>query len=253
MGLILKASLLETVRDSLHGQRQSILDRFSDKVQLLIAIRMDDIGRVKALLNHNPMLVNMKMELEEKRAQPYGWIGSGIHPLYEAAKNGNKTMVQLLLEYGAVMHTKRYDALSGAVQFNHKEVVKLLLDHKANVGNRPTQIGSEKTGVFVGVTPLRLSAMKGHTDIVKLLLENGANVDSRGQTGRTALHWAALKGHRDTVKLLLDYGAAICIQDELGRTPLDWALIRNHLEIANLLQERTGSGQKQVKTRSKRL
>lgn len=61
----LKVSLLETVRDSLHEQRQSILDRFSDKVQLLIAIRMDDIGRVKTLLDQNPMLVNIKMERQE--------------------------------------------------------------------------------------------------------------------------------------------------------------------------------------------
>lgn len=246
----LKTSLLETVRDSLHEQRQSILDRFSGKVQLLIAIRMDDIGRVKVLLDQKPMLVNIKMEREESRTQPYGWIGSGIHPLYEAARNGNTSMVQLLLDYGAVVQTSMYNALSGAAQFNHKEVVKLLLNRRADAGGRPTQIGSQKTEVFVGATPLRLSAMKGHTDIVKLLLENGANVNIRGQTGRTALHWAALKGHRDTVKLLLDYGAETCIQDELGRTPLDWALIRKHLEIANLLQERTGSGQQQVKTRS---
>lgn len=246
----LKESLLETVRDSLHEQRQAILDRFSDKVQLLIAIRINDIGKVKALLDQNPMLVNVGMEREESRAQPYGWIGSGIHPLYEAARNGNTSMVQLLLDYGAVVQTRMYDPLSGAAQFNHKEVVKLLLDHRADASGRPKQIGSKKTEVFVGATPLRLAAMKGHTDIVKLLLKHGANVNIRGQTGRTALHWAALKGHHDTVKLLLDYGADISIQDELGRKPLDWALIRNHPEIADLLQECTGSGQKQVKTRS---
>ena len=235
----LKASLLETVRDSLHEQRKSILDRFSDKVQLLIAIRMGNIGRVKALLDQNPLLVNIKMEREESRTQPYGWIGSGIHPLYEAARNGNTSMVQLLLDYGAVVQTGMYNALSGAAQFNHKEVVKLLLNRTAYAGGRPTQFDSQKTEVFVGAAPLRMSSMKGLTDIVKLLLENGANVNMRGQTGRTALHWAALKGHLDTVKLLLDYGAETCIQDELGRTSLDWALIRNHLEIANLLQEYT--------------
>jgi RNA polymerase sigma factor (sigma-70 family) len=140
----LKASLLETVRDSLHEQRQSIMDRFSDKVQLLIAIRMDDMGRVKALLDQNPMLVNIKMEREENRTQPYGWIGSGIHPLYEAARNGNTNMVQLLLDYGAVVQTSRYNALSGAAQFNHKEVVKLLLNRRAGASGRPTHSGVPK-------------------------------------------------------------------------------------------------------------
>lgn len=235
----LKASLLETVRDSLHGQRQSILDRFSDKVQLLIAIRMGNIGRVKALLDQNPLLVNIKMERHESRAQPYGWIGSGLNPLYEAARNGNVTMIQLLLDYGGVMHRQTYNALSGAVQFNHKEVVKLLLEHGADANGKPNLSNSKVTEVIIGSTPLRLAAMKGCRDIVELLLEHGANVDVRGQTGRTALHWAALKGHRDTVQLLLDYGAEICIQDELGRTPLDWALKREHPEVATMLLEHT--------------
>lgn len=239
----LKESLLETVRYSLHEQRHMLLDHFSDKVQLLIAIRMDDISRVKTLLNQNPMLINMKMEQHESKAQPYGWIGSGLNPLYEAARNGNVTMVQLLLDYGAVMHRQTYNALSGAVQFNYKEVVELLLAHRADANGRPNLSGSKATEVIRGPSPLRLAAMKGYRDIVRLLLEHGALVDACGHTGRTALHWASLKGHRDIVKLLLDFGAEIDVQNELSRTPLDWAIERGQLEVVNMLKECVGSGQ----------
>jgi RNA polymerase sigma factor (sigma-70 family) len=236
----LKESLLETVRDSLHEQRQTLLDHFSDKVQLLIAIRMDDIGRVKMLLNQNPMLINMNIDRHESKAQPYSWIGSGLNPLYEAARNGNINMVKLLFEYGAVLQTRTYNPLNGAAQFNHKEIVELLLDYGADANGKSKLNGSKVTEILVGSTPLRLAAMKGHRDIVKLLLEHGAIVDARGQTGRSALHWASLKGHHDIVKLLLDYGADISVQDELSRTSFDWALIKGHLEVANLLQAHTG-------------
>jgi RNA polymerase sigma factor (sigma-70 family) len=248
----LKESLLEAVRDSLHEQRQSKLDLFSYKVQVLIAIRMDDIGRVKALLDQYPMLVNMKMERDESTTQPYSWIGSGLYPLYEAARNGNVTMVKLLLDYGAVMHTRKYNALSAAAQFNHKEVVQLLLDRGADASGRSKQCVSREIEVAVGSTPLRLAALKGYREIVKLLLEHGAIVDASGQTGRTALHWASLKGRREIVKLLLDHGADIYAKDELGRSPFDWALIRGQLEVANLLREHFVSDQEKVKPGGKR-
>ena len=76
--------------------------------------------------------VHVKVERNESRSQPYAWMGNGLNPLYEAARNGNITMVKLLLEYGAVPQTRTYNALTGAVQFNHSEIVKLLLDYGAD-------------------------------------------------------------------------------------------------------------------------
>lgn len=247
----LKESLIETVRDYLHEQRQRSLDHFSEKVQLLIAIRMANIGRVKTILNQNPWLVNAKVERNECKTQTYTWIGNGLNPLYEAARNGNKTMVNLLLDYGAILQTGTYNALTIATQFNHTDTVKLLLKHGAEPNGRP-QIGFNVKDVNLGPSPLRIAAMKGHQEIVNLLLEQGAIVNAFGQTGRTALHWASLKGKRDIVKMLLDFGADCSVQDELGRTPLDWALIRNHQEIAKQLQEHMISDHGQVTFRGVR-
>lgn len=191
----LKVRLPEIVRDSLYEQRQTMPDHYSEKIQLLIAIRTDNIGRVKALLNQNPMLVNAKVERNESIAQPNAWLGHGLNPLYEAARNGSVTIVKLLLEYGAFLPTRTHSALSGAVQFNHCEIVKLLVDHGADVNGRAKLSGSKGIEVVIAPSPLKVAAMKGYSDIVQLLLQHGAEVDAGGQTGRTALHWASLKGY----------------------------------------------------------
>ncbi len=235
----LKESLVDVVRDTLHEQRRSMMDGFPDKVRLLIAIHMGDIAGVSALLERNAMLVNTKAEWDEQVVRHYGWIGSGLNPLYEAARGGNVAMVKLLLDYGAVIQTRTYNALNGAAYYNREAVVRLLLDHGADANGGPILGGD--TEVIWGATPLRMAAMKGHKDIVELLLAHGATVDAGGRSGRTALHWAALKGHRDTVKLLLEYGADVDVLDELGRTALDWAMIRGQAEVVELLRRRAAS------------
>jgi RNA polymerase sigma factor (sigma-70 family) len=226
----LKAQLFETVRDTL---RQPSLqdDNFPAKVQLLIAVRMSDKTQVRAMLDKNPWLVNAKGE----RYARWTWISTGLTPLYEAAIHGDSAMTKLLLDYGAVIHMKPYDALRGAVLHQRGAIVKLLLTSGANADARPKHVPASEPFTAWGPTPLSLAAMKGYTEIVTTLLTHGATVNAVGPSGRTPLHWAALKGYLDIVQLLLEHGADISARDELGNTPIDWAKERGQAEVIHII------------------
>ena len=180
---------LRSVREQQLAARH---EDFPAKVQLLIAVRTGDTAQVRALLDRNPLLVNAKGE----RYPRFLWIATGLTPLYEAASNGDTAMTELLLDYGAIIHTKPYDALKGAVQANHSAIVQLLLASGANADARLRQGQFRDTFTAEAATPLSLAAMKGLTEIVAFLLAHGATVNATGPSGRIPLHWAALKGHR---------------------------------------------------------
>lgn len=124
--------------------------------------------------------------------------------------------------------------LLDAAQHGHKEIVKLLLETKAdpNIQNDDTN------------TPLILAAKHGHTDIVKLLLDAGANPNiqskhiiedetwldeyprRRGPIYRdvqmdwTALHYADNSKNTKMINLLLSAGANPNIKDAHNRAAL---------------------------------
>lgn len=227
----LKTQLFETARDTL--RHPSLSDEsFPTKVQLLIAVRMGNMAQVQTMLDKHPLLVNAKGE----RYARWTWISTGLTPLYEAAINDDSAMTTLLLDYGAVIHMKPYDALRGAVQYRRGDIVKLLFAHGANADARPQHVPPGEPFTAWGPTPLSLATMKGYTEIVATLLTHGATVNAPGPSGRTPLHWAALKGHLDIVHLLLEHGADISIHDELGNTAIDWARERGQLEVLACLE-----------------
>ncbi len=230
----LKAQLFEAVRDTL--RQPSLSDEsFPMKVQLLIAVRTGNMAQVRAMLDRNPLLVNAKGERYER----WTWIATGLTPLYEAAINNDSAMTTLLLDYGAVIHMKPYDALRGAVQYQRGDIVKLLFAHGANADARPQHVLSGEPYTAWWPTPLSLATMKGYTEIVATLLAHGATVNAPGPSGRTPLHWAALKGHLDIVHLLLEHDADISIRDELGNTAIDWARERRQMEVLACLEQRS--------------
>ena len=91
-----------------------------------------------------------------------------LTPLLLAAKNGNTTLIEILLEAGTDAN-----------------------DADAN-----------------GTTPLMYSAASGKADAVKVLLESGAEVNATDTTnGQTALMFAASQGRADVVGILAAGGA----------------------------------------------
>jgi ankyrin repeat protein len=114
--------------------------------------------------------------------------------LFAAVRKGDAAAVRALLDKGVDVNTKfRYDAtaLSYASDRGHLEVVKLLLERKAEVNVKDT---------FYSATPLIWAAQKGHTEIVRVLLEHGA------QGKEDALMMGAGGGQLALVKVVLDNG-----------------------------------------------
>jgi uncharacterized protein len=120
-------------------------------VKLLLAYNADVEGR-------EPYLIN------SERNDFY------TSPLMGAAKKGQIEMLQLLLRKGANVNISLDEgetALDVAIEENHTDVVKILLESGANPNHYSP-----------GGTPLFYAARKGYAKIVSLLIEHGADINA---------------------------------------------------------------------------
>lgn len=134
-------------------------------------------------------------------------IAGGFGTALQLAVRGkdNLAFVDLLLENGADVNAPAPEpqgrtALQAAVEFGDRNVIELLLNHRANVNAAPS---SE------GVTAMQAAAWRGDTLLVAKLIQRGADVNApaAAEYGQTALQAAVRKGHLGTVDLLLHEGA----------------------------------------------
>ena len=119
--------------------------------------------------------------------------------------------------------------LIAAVKGGHAEVVKFLINRKANVNL------AEPCKEF---TALQGAAMEGNVPMIELLISKGAKHDARNKEGYTPLHWSVACGQKEAAACLLDHGADInAIESQTGGTPLLLAVNRSscHLEVVKLL------------------
>lgn len=162
--------------------------------------------------------------------------------IFDAATNGDLSKVKELVEddpdivfFEDASHPgTRATALAFAAINNRTDVVKYLLDHKANVNAKDAD----------NQTPLMGAADYNHKEMVELLLSRGADInivdtnsalDKDPVHGRTALHGAAFLGFKEVVQVLLDHNADVTIQDRDRHTALDLAKMRGNKEIVELL------------------
>lgn len=89
-------------------------------------------------------------------------------------------------------------ALAYACQNGNSDLVKLLIEYKANVNIRDRG----------RLTPIMVAAKNGHLEIIKILLKHGADKD-KSKFGKTARDYAQLKGHEEIVKFLENYEEAV--------------------------------------------
>lgn len=148
-------------------------------------------------------------------------------------ETGTFTIIIALVQHGINLDSQNSageTALQLAVSKGHEQIVKLLLERKADVTIRDTK----------GQTVLHVATRNwgngGSTSIAALLLDAGVDIDARNNLGETALHKAVLFAHTAMVRLLLERGASTRISDNWwGGTPLHWAADMGKHDIGKLL------------------
>lgn len=172
-----------------------------------------------------------------------------------SAAEGDQKALGLFFAAGFDVNTPNtagYTALMVAAERGRADIVKLLLDHKAD----PNVAAQDAS------TALMLAAENNQPEIVKLLIGRGADPNRQDNNGWTAVLKAAYQGNakcieilashskleldrallvatlmarKDAVKVLLDNGAEVDFRASDGRTPLILAAGKGNKDIVELL------------------
>ena len=151
--------------------------------------------------------------------------------LIEASENDDLKRVKHLLDSGADVNATnifKQTALTAAASFSYWDIVKVLLERKANI--------NFQNGEY-GMSALMYASESGDEEIAKFLIERGADVNLKDNWDFTALMRASKGGYDKIVRLLLKHGADPHAKNEDGDTALDLATRRNYQMIVDILQQ----------------
>ena len=103
--------------------------------------------------------------------------------------------------YGLIFHRVMFhgDALQAASFGGEDRIVRMLLDHGANVNADAGEFGT----AFVAASSM------GHRKIVEILLDRGAKLTTEIDSFSPALDAALVAGHEEVVQMLIDHGARL--------------------------------------------
>jgi ankyrin repeat protein len=194
--------------------------------------------------------------VQQKISEDDSWINRSRHaPLRLAARTGRVEICRLLLEHGAdpdsFAEGVGYPILVNAVR--HSDIVKLLIDHGANLKRRITWLGGRSGIWIVGdeATALHYAVEAGNLKSVELLVGAGLDPSAADDKGQTPLHIAIIfeRWERDRerddssfasiVELLLQHDASIRFEDKEGRSPLELARkVKSSQEIRYALRKK---------------
>uniref|UniRef100_A0A4W5RCA0 Ankyrin 1 n=1 Tax=Hucho hucho TaxID=62062 RepID=A0A4W5RCA0_9TELE len=149
-------------------------------------------------------------------------------PLHCACRMGHKELVKLLLEHKANPNsttTSGHTPLHIAAREGHAQTTRILLDMEA----QQTKMTKK------GFTPLHVASKYGKVDVAELLLERGGNPNAAGKNGLTSLHVAVHHDNLDVVNLLVSKGGSPHSAARNGYTPLHIASKQNQVEVASSL------------------
>lgn len=151
--------------------------------------------------------------------------------LFCALYYGRYEIVRLFLEHGANVNTKggggpeAESPLMAAMSAKDISTVLTLLGHGADI-----QATNKKKE-----TPLMLAISRRDTAMIRSLLARGAKTNIISSCHNTPLTLAISQGDKGVVKLLLDHGAKAEMEDLRGCTPLEVAVLCRETAMIQLL------------------
>lgn len=159
-----------------------------------------------------------------------GFDPDSLHPdsamtaLEMAAEKGALSLIQILLQAGALLDAGELSPLGLAAQRGDLAVLEMLLRAE------PAPNLAEKCDA------LMMATSSDQPQIVQRLLAAGALPNSMVWEGGTALHYATDRGHTAVVNILLAAGAEVNLADpDQGWTPLMYAAYDDRADIAQQL------------------
>ena len=239
---------------------------FSVFLFLALPLLADDAGMKFAVAIEDGDLDAVTTLIEEDGAAvdtPIDYGEHSITPLLKASWDGDLPIVQYLLGKGANINARATDtketALINAVTRGHVDVVKALLDAKADVALRnkfdfnafTTAVAAgnqEVAGMLLdagakigdgasGLTPLAFAVSSGNVDMIRFLASRGADVNQGAKKGeQTALISAIYGAQLEAVKTLIELKADVNAKMKDGTTPLKLAKKGDQTEIVALLE-----------------
>ena len=177
------------------------------------AVDKEHIREVKQLLKDHPEYVH---------DETFFW-GEGI--LMMPAKDGNRELVELLLNHGAkVPPVSKWGRF---YYFRHYPIAQLLMENGMDAHHM----------TWHHVTLLHDMAQEGDIQKADLLLKHGADIDAvEEEYQSTPLGLAARWGRVEMVRFLLELGADPNKSGAAWSAPLTWALNKGHSEVEALLR-----------------
>ncbi|WIH80829.1 ankyrin repeat domain-containing protein [Brachyspira pilosicoli] len=235
----------------------TVVDLDPKQLELLIAVKNNDIIAVNALLkenvnpnfvdeegysplhravlNDNLDVVNVLLsykDIDTEIKLPYeasvdDWYLGGATPLLVASYTGNADIVNALIEAGSDIRAK--DDIDGATTIHiasangNNEVINILLNKDNTLINEADSMKD---------TPLHWASIKNQTDTISLLLANGADTKLTNSDGNTVLHYAAMYGDVNTVNVLLEADSSLAsVENNEGITPIYYAIVVSDNDI----------------------
>ena len=182
---------------------QHMGERADDGEDLRMEGRLYHASRL-GLVDVCKILLEQGVKADPPTKSATGLVRSLSTPLQIAAHKGNETVVRLLLDHGANVDQRSVHAstLDYAVEEGHESVVRLLLERGAKV---TIEAANPYYGLR-GLSTLVLAARVGHAGITKLVIENGVFPKPRDSYSE-AYQEAIMQGHQNVADILRKYGA----------------------------------------------
>lgn len=207
--VLLKQSLEDPTKTFEWGDTGKVdFARDETRVRFEQAVDQGNFSETKAMLEERPDLALDKLAF---------W-GEGI--LAMPAKDNNRSMLELLLEYGATV--PEMSKWGARYYFKHYETATFLLEN----GMNPNHMNWRE------FTLLHDMAHTGDVEKARLLIDHAADINAVDEEYcSTPLGYAVRWGHREMVSFLLEHGADPNISGASWATPMSWAVKKGHNEI----------------------